>query len=49
MAAEQGAANRNPDPRFNQPHTEELLGTELTGIAQGSGRMVSVEVVFKCF
>jgi len=24
MAAE-GAANRSPDPRFNQPHTEELL------------------------
>lgn len=45
MAAEQGAANRNPDPRFNQPHTEELLGTELTGFAQG--RMVSVEIVVK--
>lgn len=45
MAAEQGAANRNPDPRFNQPHTEELLGTELTGFARR--RVVSVEIVVK--
>ena len=34
MAAE-GAANRSPDPRFNQPHTEDWqCDVEMNGIGE---------------